>query len=413
MFQRVQRDVKAPTGHREALHGAGHRVRQLARGLGAVARQRLRDRHICGVRLRFLGLQRIQIGRGLQCSELRLALRQFSRQRFRSDAVFARHRVQGLHARVDFGQAVRIQFRAIGIASERMHRFLNLHLGRLQRGQHIGKRRIDLGQFTQRMERRAQLREHRTLRFGQTIERRARAFDQAGGVRQAMVLGLDLFPLAGLGAKFLQFVDLPFDALALELGFARLLLGGFACAHHGVPLAVALADHAHSAFQACVGIEQAALRIRLEQQLMRMLAVNVDQLLAHFAQLCERDGRAVDEGFAAACGIDRAAQQDHALVVMQFMRFQPCSYMRVHVELGGDVGARRAFAYDGRIGALAQRECKRVDQDGFARARFAREYGETVGQIKIQRVNDDEIADGEAAQHGSGERGVLEAAHGS
>jgi hypothetical protein len=44
------------------------------------------------------------------------------------------------------------------------------------------------------------------------------------------------------------------------------------------------------------------------QQLVRMLAVDLDQQLAQLAQLRERDGGAVDKAARAAVGADHAAK---------------------------------------------------------------------------------------------------------
>jgi hypothetical protein len=46
------------------------------------------------------------------------------------------------------------------------------------------------------------------------------------------------------------------------------------------------------------------------------------------------------------------------------------------VELGGDLAARRAFAHHAGVGARAQHQLQRVDQDGLAGAGFAGEHGE-------------------------------------
>lgn len=86
---------------------------------------------------------------------------------------------------------------------------------------------------------------------------------------------------------------------------------------------------------------------------------------------------------------------------MQFMGFQPGGHLRVRVERGGDVGARRALAHHCGVGAFTEGQCQRVDQDGFAGASLAREHGKAVGQVEVQGVDDDEIADGQAAQHGA------------
>ncbi len=55
---------------------------------------------------------------------------------------------------------------------------------------------------------------------------------------------------------------------------------------------------------------------------MRVLAVDVDQLFAQFAQLPQRDGQSVDEGAAAPLAIDDPAQHQR-VVEIEFVFLQP------------------------------------------------------------------------------------------
>jgi hypothetical protein len=55
----------------------------------------------------------------------------------------------------------------------------------------------------------------------------------------------------------------------------------------------------------------------------RVLAVDVDQHLAHFAQLRGGGGAAVDVGLAAAGIVDHPAQQHAAVLAGEFVFVQP------------------------------------------------------------------------------------------
>ena len=68
------------------------------------------------------------------------------------------------------------------------------------------------------------------------------------------------------------------------------------------------------------------------------------------------------------------------------------------VELGADVGAGRAFAHHAGVGAGAQRQLQRVDEDGLARAGFAGEHAEAAGQVELELAHDHEVAQGDALQ---------------
>ncbi|MNT47886.1 hypothetical protein D3C72_1846360 [compost metagenome] len=156
-----------------------------------------------------------------------------------------------------------------------------------------------------------------------------------------------------------------------------------------------------------MGVEQQPLRIGAQQQLVGVLSVDVDQLVPHFAQLCQRGRGAVDKSLAAAAGIDRTPQQHRAgaivgIVGIELALGQPGVERRVGREGGADAGAGRAFAHDAGVGPLAQHQGQGVDQDRLAGAGLAGEDGEARGEIQVERIDDDEIADGQAAQHRGG-----------
>ena len=72
---------------------------------------------------------------------------------------------------------------------------------------------------------------------------------------------------------------------------------------------------------------------------------------------------------------------------------------RDEVEDGDDLGPLRALAHHARIGTLAEGERERIDQDRFAGARLAGEGGKSGGKLKVERVDDGEVADGEVQEH--------------
>jgi hypothetical protein len=72
---------------------------------------------------------------------------------------------------------------------------------------------------------------------------------------------------------------------------------------------------------------------------------------------------------------------------------------RRRVEFGADLGPRRAFAHHAGVAAAAQRELQRIDQDGLAGTGLTREHRETGVELDLQRRDDDEVAQGQTAQH--------------
>ncbi|MNS80909.1 hypothetical protein D3C72_1146060 [compost metagenome] len=414
LVERIQCHHEGAASHRQALHGvrdgAGQRLGGgLARG-GQVPRQR----QVGGACGGLAGQHLVDVLRGLQVVELLAAGQQFVRQLLRRQAVLARRRVQRLHARFHGLQAFRIEFEPVDVARQRMRGFLDLHLRRFQRGEHVAQRGIDIGQLLEPVHHAVEHGQHGAIGLGQRFQRGAAAVDQAGRVREAVVFALDLFPFARLGRQLVEFAHLPFQPLALKLHFARLRLHGLALAHAGAPGPPRLRHRAGLFGQARVGVEQVALGVRPQQQLVGVLAVDVHELVAHLAQLGQRGRRAVDERLATAARIDGAAQQHGAfavqagLVAGQLTLGQPGVERCVRAEGGADACAGAAFAHHAGVGAFAEHQGQCIDQDGLAGAGLAGEDGKAGGEVEVERIDDDEIADGQAAEHrglgGSGGR---------
>ena len=112
---------------------------------------------------------------------------------------------------------------------------------------------------------------------------------------------------------------------------------------------------------------------------------------------------AVDPGAALALRVDRPAQQQPAGVAgvgVEAGVVEPGGERRRRVELGADLGARRAFAHHAGVAAAAERELQRVDQDRLAGAGLAGQHREAGAELDLERVDDDEVAEREAVQHG-------------
>ena len=65
-----------------------------------------------------------------------------------------------------------------------------------------------------------------------------------------------------------------------------------------------------------------------------------------------------------------------------------------------EVRARAALADDTGVASLAEDQRERVDQDRLAGAGLAGEDGEAGVELELERVDDDEVADGKRVQHG-------------
>ena len=153
-----------------------------------------------------------------------------------------------------------------------------------------------------------------------------------------------------------------------------------------------------SGVHAGVGVEQGAHGGRARQALPGMLAVNVHQAIAQFAQLGHGGAGAIDPGAAAPGGVDGAAQQQHAGLGTEAVGLEPGDDGRWRIELGGDFAARLPFTHPQGVAAPAQGQLQRVDQDGFAGAGLARQHREAGLESQLQLGHDDEVAQAEVTQ---------------
>ncbi|KAG1316537.1 hypothetical protein G6F62_013424 [Rhizopus arrhizus] len=177
------------------------------------------------------------------------------------------------------------------------------------------------------------------------------AVQEGLGMRQPGVLGLQRIPFVRAQRQLVQFLNLPLDAIALRRQAGGVFLCGFQLPRPRAPLLPGLADGLAQIAMAAVSVQQVALGIGAHQALMGMLAVDVDQAVAQFAQLGDGGGRAVDIGAAAALRIDDAAQRQF-VVGVDLAFGQPGVQRLGRVEDGGDVGAGRAFTQHAGVAAV-------------------------------------------------------------
>ncbi len=349
--------------------------------------------------------ERAEIGRRIECGELRAACRVFFVQRVGRQAELAGGRVQRIETRFDLREPFGIEIDALRIVLQRIDGFLQLDLGRFERRERVAERGVVVGEAAQLRHDRAELREHRVVGLGQRVKRTAHAFDQVRRMRQALVLVADFVPFAGLRRELVEFGELPGELFAFELQLALVRFGCLDRLRRVAPHAPCARDVRGIGDEARVRIEQLALRIGPHQQLVRMLAVDVDEHFAKLAQLRERRAGAVDERARPAVRIDHAAQH-HGVLGVERVFVEPARDAVVRREFGGDVGAAAAGAHDARVGTFAEREGEGVDQDRFPGAGFTGKDGKAAVEFEIERGDDDEVADREVAEHDVGQSGV-------
>ncbi|GAB7540238.1 hypothetical protein BGC_64630 [Burkholderia sp. 3C] len=256
--------------------------------------------------------------------------------------------MQRVEPHLDLREPARIEFEPLRVVRQRIRGLAQLDFGRIERGQHVVERRVERGQMAHVREHRAQMPEHRLIRFGDRQQRTLHALAEVRRMREAPVLAVDLVPFARLRRELVEFGELPGQFFAFELQFALVGLRELDLVERFAPGAPGACDGGRVGRQASVRVEHLALGVGPHQQLVRVLAVHVDQHLAQLAQLRERGAGAVDERARTAVGVDDAAHHDH-VVGIERMHVEPLRDTVVRREFGGDVGALAAGAHDAGV----------------------------------------------------------------
>ena len=76
--------------------------------------------------------------------------------------------------------------------------------------------------------------------------------------------------------------------------------------------------------------------------------------------------------------------------------------MRADLENGGDLALLHALPHQRLVAARAQSQRKGVKQDRLAGAGLAGEHGKPVGEIDIEPVDQDNVADRKSGEHAAG-----------
>ena len=262
---------------------------------------------------------------------------------------------------------------------------------------------IESGKFLERTANRTGLSEDARFIFGQASERGLDQLDKTRGVAGAGVIRFHLRFFAGnefcagdflyLEAEQVEllrvsaFVDDQLAFLAEQVGAAGNFLGEGG-ARFG---------------EFAISVENIELLGGVEERLMIVGAVHIDEHFAERSKNRERGGRAVDELTIRAGGSEGALEDE----LMIFAGFET-----VFVEEGGEGGklfggedrfnraAIRAAADERSIGAFAEDEVERANDDRLAGAGFAGDGVVAGGEIQGEVRDEGEVLDAERGQHG-------------
>ena len=130
-------------------------------------------------------------------------------------------------------------------------------------------------------------------------------------------------------------------------------------------------------------VEQVALPALVEQPLLVVLAVDLDERADLVGEAGRGDGRVVEPGGRSAAGRDLADRDQR---------------LRQAVEQRLDPRGLGAVADERRVGAGAQRQPERVDEQALAGAGLAGDDVEAGSSVEAQAVDQREVGDGQLEQ---------------
>ena len=129
-----------------------------------------------------------------------------------------------------------------------------------------------------------------------------------------------------------------------------------------------------------------------------VLAVQFDEIPAHFPQQADTGRLIVDEGFALPIRLDLATH-DQRLTFLEFnvgivQQLHQTARQAVELETGRNAGLVLSAPNQPAIRTIAQHQPQRVEQDRLARPGFARQHAQSPPEGQVERFDQHDIADG-------------------
>ena len=153
-----------------------------------------------------------------------------------------------------------------------------------------------------------------------------------------------------------------------------------------------------------ITVEQRAMAARIDQAAVVVLAVQLDQRRGELAQQRRADRLVVDPRPRSAIGPDPPPQDQRlARLELDFglRQGQPDRLRQLgELEGRGDARLLLAGAHQRSLGAIAEHQPERVEQDRLAGAGLPGQHAETRPAGEVERLDQDDVADRERGQHG-------------
>ena len=159
-------------------------------------------------------------------------------------------------------------------------------------------------------------------------------------------------------------------------------------------------DRLCGCLQAAECVEDRPVGHRIDERPVVVLPVDLDERRADRPQNLDADRLVVDEGAGAAVRDLDAAENQVALGVdIRIGRNPAGRVLEAAVEDGGYLALALAVAHEAAVAAPAEREREGIEQNGLAGTGLTREDAEALTKMKLELVDQDDIADRQLDQH--------------
>src|SRR5690606_5078415 len=141
-------------------------------------------------------------------------------------------------------------------------------------------------------------------------------------------------------------------------------------------------------------IEQGPVPRCIEQSALVMLAVNFDKRVANLPQQADTHRLIVDEGPRPPVARLHAAPNEIAPGTEAVLPEDcPRGMSAIHIENGRDAALLRTEPDKPRIGPRADGKSQRIEKNGLARARLARQRAQPALKREVQPIDKHNVAD--------------------
>ena len=299
---------------------------------------------------------------------------------------------------IELAQSRVVQLQGVGVPAQPVPGLRHELVALREQPRRLVQRRIEARRLLQSAARRR----HAAARSARLIvQRRLRLrhrLQQVACVGQAPVLVVQGAQAVRIQRLRLELRDLEAQVVEPRLAVPRAALDGLDLLLELAQPAMHPRDRVDAIAVPGVRVEQRALRRRLQQRLVRVLAVHVEEQLAQRLEPAHGHRTRVDEGPRAPVGGDHAAH-DAVAAVVQRLLLQPAARRLARLEHGVHLRAAGVAAHQPGPRALADGELQRIDQQRFAGAGLAAQDRHPRREIQLQVVDDGEVAHAEVAEH--------------